>query len=78
MNLAWCIKRVHYKFSCTSNFVMAKGFFIDDMITFVLRPILMLDMSQTKETWNRLWAIAHMLELIWSLDIAKNNGWSLF
>ena len=39
---------------------LAKGLYIDVMIIFVLRPILMLDMLGTKEIKNLRQGIAHM------------------
>ena len=59
-NLTWCIGRVHYEFLPISSVPLTKGLYIDAMIIFVLRPILMLDMLGTKEIKNLLQGIAHI------------------
>ena len=54
MKLAWCIGRVHYEFLHISSVPLANDLYINVMIIFVLRPILMLDMLGTKEIENLL------------------------
>ena len=60
MNLAMCIGRVHYEFLRISSVPLAKGLYIDAMIIFVSRLILMLDMLGTKEIENVLQSTAHI------------------
>ena len=54
-----------------------KGFYIDSLIIFILRPILMLDMLRTKDNRNLLRVIAHMFEAILSLGLLENKRLSL-
>ena len=53
-------RMVHYNFLRISSVPLAKGLYIDIMIIFVLRPILMLDMLGTKEIKNLLQGIAYI------------------